>query len=427
MTDRVHMGSELAFHDDLVDGPGLHALIVGVSDYQNLPSKKDPRPRSKYNTLGLLKLSCAARSAYRLYHWLVQAQDGLPQRLKSCRLLLSPTECERDGLPPGLKFAAATRANFVRAAHDWRIAAGSHRDNVALFYFAGHGLAFTSISDVKDILLLQDAFDVSGTRFEKTALLNNLYVGMGFPDPHTTGADVASRQLFLLDMCRTWPPELEGLPEPDTPTVFEYRGMPRAHEAPMLCAAMPDAKAWGVEDDESFFIKGLMACLERGQAARPPDVPGRAGVWEIKVTSIYDAMNNHFEDLTGHSPPPGPHGSRVFDQPHGTGSFLVHTRKRAPEVKVKFSIEPAEARGLTHVHVFKEGTDHPIETIPFSTPGLPDPYPYVRFLSAGEYLVDATIDHPGSAMYRGRERKRETFLPPVWPWSHDCNGGLDAP
>ena len=70
--------------------PGVHLLIVGVSDYLNLPDHDDV-PREE--TWFLTKLSSPALSAFKIYQFLT-AKDSLALPLKTARLLLSPSQVE---------------------------------------------------------------------------------------------------------------------------------------------------------------------------------------------------------------------------------------------------------------------------------------------------------------------------------------------
>src|SRR5947209_6562442 len=78
--------------------PGIHAFIVGISAYPNLPDAVAPLlPRH----LGMRQLSSTARSAYDVYRWLrdSDANDCLPMHLATCRLLLLPSAGEIATLP----------------------------------------------------------------------------------------------------------------------------------------------------------------------------------------------------------------------------------------------------------------------------------------------------------------------------------------
>ena len=92
---------------ELGDRPGLHALLIGVSDYPNLPPASDtPKPDAGLPDLGLRPLSGTARSADALAQWIVANPDRFDRPLATCRLLISPSAAELasdPGLAPGAR------------------------------------------------------------------------------------------------------------------------------------------------------------------------------------------------------------------------------------------------------------------------------------------------------------------------------------
>src|SRR5262245_10801586 len=97
--------------------PGLHALVVGVSEYGYLLSGDDPREAPAHH-FGLRKLTSAARAAFRVYRWLVDRANHLAVPLASSRLLLSPSAAEQPELSDWAP--AANLSNFETAASAWR-------------------------------------------------------------------------------------------------------------------------------------------------------------------------------------------------------------------------------------------------------------------------------------------------------------------
>jgi len=72
--------------------PKLHALLVGVSDYPNLPKDGEPMPPSAY---GLRKLSSPAISAFRIFEWLrkCDSEGSLPLPLAMLPMTSSSKRC----------------------------------------------------------------------------------------------------------------------------------------------------------------------------------------------------------------------------------------------------------------------------------------------------------------------------------------------
>lgn len=130
-------------------GPGVHALIIGVSRYDHLAEGAGPAPQ----TYGLGQLSVSALTAYRFFTWLCGAYtlDGWP--VSTVRLLMSPqrqrpgsiTTDELDGCDPAICGHAreATFANCQDAIQRWYAgmqALQAPASGRSLFLFSGHGM-----------------------------------------------------------------------------------------------------------------------------------------------------------------------------------------------------------------------------------------------------------------------------------------------
>src|SRR3954471_23219229 len=91
--------------DSAPNGPGMHALIIGVSRYDHRGGGPSPAPE----TYGLAQLSVSALTAYRFFAWLRDgyAMNGWP--VARVRLLMSP-------LRNGIGTATADELNGCDAA-----------------------------------------------------------------------------------------------------------------------------------------------------------------------------------------------------------------------------------------------------------------------------------------------------------------------
>ncbi len=130
-------------------GPGVHALIIGVSRYDHLAGGSAPAPE----TYGLGQLSASALTAYRFFTWLGSkyALNGWP--VARVRLLMSPlrkgvgnvTADELEGCDAATCNHApeATFANCVAAIENWYAdmrALPATATGRSLFFFSGHGM-----------------------------------------------------------------------------------------------------------------------------------------------------------------------------------------------------------------------------------------------------------------------------------------------
>lgn len=130
-----------AFEDSLsgthaVDrsGPGLHALVIGISSYPKLGS----------NPFKLAQLTCAASSAAEFANWLLSAYpSGNGQPLRSVRLLLSPSPSEEMRLQElrASETLPARQDTVSAALTEWSQDCNSVAGNFAVLYAVGHGMA----------------------------------------------------------------------------------------------------------------------------------------------------------------------------------------------------------------------------------------------------------------------------------------------
>lgn len=131
------------------NGPGLHALIIGVSRYDHLNDGSAPAAL----TYGLGQLSVSALTAYHFFSWLREGYtlDGWP--VARVRLLMSPqrkgvgrsTTEELEGCDVAVCAHApeATFDNCKRAIENWYAnmeALQAPATGRSLFLFSGHGM-----------------------------------------------------------------------------------------------------------------------------------------------------------------------------------------------------------------------------------------------------------------------------------------------
>lgn len=116
-------------------GPGIHALVIGVSHYM-------ARTRRGQTNLG--DIDGTATGAARFAAFLAEGfhdPDKLP--VQTIRLLLSPTESESPYLPTRKKWAEASSENVMNALYDWYADCNQYPENIAIFYVGGHGIVTT--------------------------------------------------------------------------------------------------------------------------------------------------------------------------------------------------------------------------------------------------------------------------------------------
>ncbi|WP_370948826.1 caspase family protein [Amycolatopsis sp. cg5] len=124
--------------NEATSGPGVHALVIGVSHY---PLRKRPwHPRFRSLPQFEDVPGCATGAACFATFLESRFLDPAEIPLRTVRLLLSPTEDELPFLPAG-RWQDATAVNVRDALERWQEDCDSNHDNVAILYVAGHGVA----------------------------------------------------------------------------------------------------------------------------------------------------------------------------------------------------------------------------------------------------------------------------------------------
>jgi hypothetical protein len=257
----------------------LHALIVGVSAYPHLPGGDGQRAENDY---GMSQLTASAASAKAIHDWLAEAGDRLSVPLGSARLLLSPSplELERD---PGLAEARpATRESLIEAAIEWREACAEDPGNVALFYFAGHGVERTR-SDA--VLLSSDFGAVGGNPLLNAVDVNNLFGGMA---PTARRPRMATTQLWLVDSCRVFPKEFDNFETLRATEVFEVdlADLDR-RSAPVYLGSHPGGPAFAVTGERTLFSEALLESLNCSGGRK---LEGSRDKWIVTAGSLHAGM-----------------------------------------------------------------------------------------------------------------------------------------
>ncbi|MEA2339453.1 MAG: hypothetical protein QOE82_3460, partial [Thermoanaerobaculia bacterium] len=275
--------------DKLNGGPGIHAFIAGVSDYRHLGGGSDTAAKETYN---FQALKSTARTAWLFYDWLKKADDAkrLPLPLATVHLLLSPSKSE-----PELAAVGADRCswqNFADDADSWRTCASASNDDMALFYFAGHGID----RNAQESLLLMDDVGAKGGVFLNRAVdVLHLWAGMA-PQPDAAKS-IARKQFYFIDACRTPISELRNFKMEGIPGLWDIpldSNDDRA--APIFYGAVPGAAAYASNETQTLFSKALLDCFDR-LGAEEPEVGDPDERWRVTVTSLTRRLPDAITDV----------------------------------------------------------------------------------------------------------------------------------
>lgn len=369
-----------------VPGPGVHALVVGVSKYAHLPAHDLPPEAATWD---LKSLGTSALAAAAVADWLRGAGANLAKPLKTLRLLLSPTDIElarRADWPAPL--TEPTRNAFESAIVEWRKDCESSRDNVAFFYFAGHG--FTRGRGDNNLLLTSSDLFAPGYTLKNAVLASNIFNGMA---PQTATDNVAREQFYFFDCCRTYPAQLASFDDKNVLPVLNVlatEGVPDNRAYGRWYATQDNTSAYGSTGKGTAFGAALVDALEK--AGRK--IPGVG--WCVDARSITLRLSGRYTK-------PGVQG---MDQSESSPGPILRTLQQAPTVDLDLMLEPTGNAAGRDVAFHRQATLHPASSgpngpgwyrvqVPASTYDIQvRPDPHAAWSSVEELIVLPETDNP---------------------------------
>jgi hypothetical protein len=279
-----------------VTGPGLHALIIGVSDYEFLP-KPNQFPDDGRETFGLTKVNIPATGAFRVAHWLKSNYWHPSVQLKTIRLLLSPSPEElSQPTTPDLPQVPATqprakRAEVREALLEWQKDCSGHPDGIALLYVSGHGIQWGSKDDA--IVLLED--------FSKDTIFLDYAIDVGKTVKGMAGSSMPQAQFYFVDACRIQPDEYPRFQNAGDPLKLSssYTGED-LRAAPIYYGACSQTAAKGRRGKGTYFAEALTDCLElyaqRGPI-RNSAMQFARQYWHVSVEGLMTSLQDHVAEI----------------------------------------------------------------------------------------------------------------------------------
>lgn len=266
---------------ELAGKPGMHAVLIGVSDYAHLPSADDPPGEG---LAALKKLRSSAISALTLLKKLqsLDAEKRLCRPLKTVRFLQSPSpeEVQKEASLAALG-APATRSSISAALKEWRKDVSDRPENQSLFYFCGHGIR-RSLEE--SILLAADFLDPNDPKLFNSFRLSNIRNGM-VPGP--TFPAIGREQFYFVDACREKPDALDTLDTTETPKIFDAElGGVDERWAPVFFATITGGLAAGLSKEPSFFVQALTWAMDNGSFDKHRVDATIGVVWPVSPPSL---------------------------------------------------------------------------------------------------------------------------------------------
>lgn len=347
--------------NDVKPVPQTHVMIIGVGGYPYLLGGTQEKPNQLSGIDGLGQLTSPPVSAAEFYSAVLDfhQSSSWTRSLGSVELLISNPP-NTNAVLQGVQYEAPTLNNIRNAYHAWRSRCDSSPDNVAIFYFCGHGL-----EKGEHFLLAEDfGVDPNDPWFECFAFDTTR---LAF---HTCAAKT---QCFFIDACRQLTASLLTHIVPVTPLQNpSLRTADCPYNLTVKASAMNEA-AYGRKNEASFFTKALINGL-KGDAAMLRD-----GEWQIMTSSISSNINELLQQVK----PSEGYKQRCISTIGDTTQILKFVNP--PQVEVNVYCNPDEAlsfASLTCTNLKTKDVQ--------SRPPMPDPW--TVNLPAGIYRVEAQFN-----------------------------------
>ncbi|WP_435643031.1 caspase family protein [Streptomyces sp. H49] len=254
------------------------------------------------------------------------ARPELP--LGSLEVLISAEEPVRlVGDDGSTEIAPAVMREVEAAFERWYVRCNGQAENVALFYFCGHGV---QIGQGSHGLLLQDTGESLVSYFRNAVDLDRTLLGME--------ENAAEKQLFFVDACRSMPSSLGEGARLDATALKSSDGLSRSRDRLVLRSTAATADAYARLKSPSLFTRAVLRALSM------PREPRKGSRWEVTTETI----GPHVRDLTEWQGLRAPNEPRQECDPFlsSTKGGTLFTFDACPPVPFHFDTNPGDALSL---------------------------------------------------------------------------------
>lgn len=301
--------------------PQTHAFIIGVGAYRHPPGGKS----SKRTTpgYGLKQLTSPPLSARAFADWLLSEYHHPEAPLGSVELLLSEQVSTPYQLPDGrdVSVQPATIAAIHGAFQKWFDRCQQYSDNIAIFYFCGHGVMIQG-----DHILLAEDFGTSPFQpFANAINFDSFRRGM---------AQCQIRaQYFFVDACSDVLLPGLNIERACANSLIQPRWTDPDALALVLKASPYGQSAYGQPGQVGLFTQALLCCLQ-GLAC-----VYETGEWVVttdSLGSVVPRVMNRLYSLQG-----VPHQNPSCS--NSLGHQRVHVRQTPPLIPLTIRFDPQHA------------------------------------------------------------------------------------
>ena len=365
-----------------------HALVIGVGDYPHLRGGTLFQTQPASVTFGLGQLTSSVVSAQEFANWLRTSLSNPTAPLGSVELLLSPTAYQPPGAAPSEKVDAASMQNIKTAFTSWYGRSNANKDNVAIFYYSGHGM------ESEIMVLLPEDFGASPLNPWDNAIdFTATWYGM---------AECAAKtQCYFLDACREKSIDLLKTSKVDAHALktTQLVTFPE-RDGYVLKAAPMGRQAHGPPSGVSYFTEALIACLKGVGASH------KAGSkWIITTDSLTGAAVRYMKRMKI------PGAPKVACSKGGDSNFTTDIHELNDPALVMASIECNPSTALSTAQLAAASASNPAKV---RGPGSADAWDVE--LETGQWDISAQF--PGGG-YKNATQQGLLAYPPFFPCKLD--------
>lgn len=315
-------------------------------------------------------------SAKAFASWVLEEFNNPMAPLGTVELLLSPESEVALSEKMSKTVRPATMTEIREAFDRWYNRCDTDPQNIALFYFCGHG-----VSHKHTILLPQDYGARNNAPFDNAFDLHGSWEGMG--------RCKAELQCAFIDACRQSAWSLQKYSEePARPLIDPIKGTKSNRDAPRYMATGPADSAYGKTGEVTDFTKALLHCLKRGALKQ-------RGEWLITTFRLGEALSLAMQEKMN---PDRPQLSSMEDQI--VMGRTIHRMSQPPEIPVSLGCAPEEATRYAHLAL--------------ASPDEPTKLHYQREIpAAGPWQLVAQAGHY-TALANFPNKQYQTGKCPVW-------------
>jgi hypothetical protein len=259
-------------------GPATHAMVIGVGTYIHLKGGTGPQAARQW---GLEQIPSAPLSALHFIDWLLNRFDNPTHPLATIEHLISAPSVVTDRSRTKHSSTEPIMANIMAAYTQWIARAGTNPDNIAIFYFCGHGL-----------------YNRHGTALLTADFANPVFANLSLNAIHVEAtvdcmlACPAKQQCFFIDSCRTidtaWS---DMMNTPGQPLGTAGNANLAAVDQPIFFATGRTKTAIAPDGEVSVFTKALVEALSH-MAADDPFGNHNLQTWVVNTANILRAVND---------------------------------------------------------------------------------------------------------------------------------------